>query len=98
MLTRKRKGEPANNKKQCKCIRQAELTLEKLQKHLHTVMSRDYPKRALNYLKDQKLFGNGSSYVCDVCIGYALGKLDGSEQNDHDVVDSINNKCCGSDE
>ena len=87
MLTRKRKG----NKKQCKGIRHAELTLEKPQKRLHTVTSRDYSKRALNYVKEQKLFGNESSYVCDVCIGYALGKLDGSEQNNHDVVNSINN-------
>ena len=92
MLTRKRKGAPANNKKECKCIKHGELTLEKPQKRLHTVTSRDYSKRALNYLKDRNLFGNESSYVCDVCIEYALEKLAVGEQNNREVaMDSMNN-------
>ena len=75
MLSRKRKGTPANNKRECKCIKHAFLTHDTAQKRIHNVSSKDYSKSALNYLKSKGLFGKECKYVCDVCINYALQKL-----------------------
>ena len=68
MLSRKRTGTPVNNKRACKCIKHAFLTHETQQKRLHNVSAKDYPKKALEYLKSHHLFGPESKYICDVCI------------------------------
>ena len=75
MLSRKIKGTPVNNKRACKCIKHAFLTHETQHKRLHNVSVKDYPKKALEYLKSRHRFGRELKYICDVCIKYALEKL-----------------------
>ena len=68
MKTRIKKGTPQNNKKDCKCVIHDTLSDESPSRLYKVDKSKDFSKVNLNYLKEKKLFGPRSKYVCHICI------------------------------